>query len=153
MAEYNPFHLGHLYHIRKSLETARADSLVAVISSNFVQRGEPAMIDKGVRAMMALSCGVDLVLELPVAFSSHNAGPFSDAAVDILAATGQVDVISFGMETPREGVPMLLRMADILNDEPHRFKFALKKNLSAGYSFVQARSASLEEIVPGSEDL
>jgi predicted nucleotidyltransferase len=100
---------------------------------------------------MALACGVDLALELPVVFSSHNAGVFADAAVDIIAATGQVSSLSFGMETPYVG--MANDLADILNDEPRRFRVALKKNLGAGFSFVQARSMALDDIVPGSLEL
>ena len=150
VAEYNPFHMGHLYHIRKTRESARFDALVAVISSNFVQRGEPAIVDKRARALMALSCGVDLALELPVAFSSHNAGPFGNAAVDILAATGLVTVISFGMEDPDSAGSSLSGMADILNDEPEEFKLSLREKLSLGFSFVQARSMVLDEMMPGS---
>jgi predicted nucleotidyltransferase len=102
---------------------------------------------------MALSCGIDLALELPVVFSSHNAGPFANAAVDILAATGRVAVISFGMENPDRCESSLFGIADILNDEPANFKLSLKKNLSLGYSFVQARSMALDEIAPGSLEI
>jgi predicted nucleotidyltransferase len=153
IAEYNPFHKGHLYHIRKTRERAQADAIIAVISSNFGQRGEPAILDKGVRAKSALLCGVDLVLELPVVFSSHNAGPFANAAVDILAATGVTDVLSFGMESPDDGISRLCGLADILNHEPDIFRSSLKKFLAAGYSFVQARSMALDGIVPGSLEL
>jgi len=114
IAEYNPLHKGHLYHIRKSRSRAQIDAIIAVISSNFVQRGLPAMIDKGTRARMALACGADLVLELPVAFSSHNAGLFANAAVDILAATGVVSELSFGMENPAFDAAAV---ADLLNDD------------------------------------
>jgi predicted nucleotidyltransferase len=107
----------------------------------------PALADKGLRAAMALSCGADLVLELPVAFSSHNAGVFADAAVDILAATGVVSHISFGMETP--DLPALSALADLLNEEPPFFKDSLKKFLSEGFSFVQSRSMALDLVVPG----
>jgi predicted nucleotidyltransferase len=153
VAEYNPFHMGHLYHIRKTREIARIDALVAVISSNFVQRGGPAVVDKRVRALMALSCGIDLALEIPVAFSSHNAGPFASAAVDILAATGLVAVISFGMENPDSVNTALSSMADILNDEPEEFKLSLREKLSVGCSFVQARSMALDEMMPGALEM
>jgi predicted nucleotidyltransferase len=96
---------------------------------------------------MALLCGADLVLELPVVFSSHNAGVFADAAVDILAATGIVSCVSFGMETP--DLPALRALADILNDEPPAFKTSLRKFLKAGNSFVQSRSMALDEAIPG----
>ena len=150
VAEYNPLHRGHLYHIRKSRNCTEICSIIAVISSNFVQRGEPAMIDKEVRTRMALASGVNLVLELPVVYSSHNAGLFAGAAVDILAATGIVTHLSFGMETPDD---RLSAIADILNDEPQTFKIALKNHMKSGSSFVQARSLVLDELIPGSLEL
>jgi predicted nucleotidyltransferase len=102
---------------------------------------------------MALACGADLALELPAAFSSCNAGVFANAAVDILAATGLVSCVSFGMETPFERNPGFLDIADVLNEEPDDFKADLKKFLRDGHSFVQARSMALEIRVPGSLDL
>ncbi len=146
MAEYNPFHKGHLYHIRKTRNCAQIDAIIVVISSNFVQRGLPALVDKGARARMALAGGADLVLELPVVFSAHNGGLFANAAVDILAATGVVKKLSFGMEAPDRDMSA---MADVLNEEPGDFKDALKKFLAEGYSFVQARSMALDVFVPG----
>lgn len=150
VAEYNPLHHGHQYHIRKSRADANGGAIVAVISADFVQRGEPALLDKGDRARMALAAGVDLVLELPVVFSCHNAGLFANAAVDILAATGVVDAISFGMENPEAD---LERLADLLNAEPEDFRAALKKRLAEGYSFVQARGMALDELLPGSLEI
>lgn len=147
IAEYNSLHEGHQYHIRKSRNIVRADATIAVISSNFVQRGEPALVDKGVRAEMALACGVDLVLELPVVYSSHNAGLFANAAVDILASTGLVSSLCFGMETPDER--KLNAVADLLNEEPKEFRADLRRYLKGGCSFVQARSLALEERIPG----
>jgi predicted nucleotidyltransferase len=153
IAEYNPLHWGHVYHIRKSRERAQADSIIAVISSNFVQRGEPSFVDKRTRTEMALACGVDLALELPAVFSSRSAGVFANAAVDILAATGLTDCISFGMETPLEGGALFPEIAGILNDEPDGFRNDLKKFLDDGYSFVQARGMALERQIPGSLEL
>ncbi|MDR1515872.1 MAG: nucleotidyltransferase family protein [Synergistaceae bacterium] len=151
IAEYNPLHRGHAYHIRKSRGRGGFNAVISVISSNFVQRGLPAVADKSVRAAMAIESGVDLVLELPVVFSSHNAGVFANAAVDILASTGLVSGVSFGMETP--DLPALSALADLLNEEPRSFKTSLKKFLREGYSFVQSRSMALDESVPGALDL
>ncbi|MDR1137527.1 MAG: nucleotidyltransferase family protein [Synergistaceae bacterium] len=153
VAEYNPFHLGHRYHIGKSREYARADAIIALISSNFTQRGEPALLDKLARARMALLCGANLALELPCVFSCRNAGIFADAAVDTLAQTGIVDCISFGIETPDEKKTLFEPMAAVLNDEPPAFKDSLKKFLSTGYSFVQSRSMALEELIPGALEI
>jgi predicted nucleotidyltransferase len=152
-AEYNPLHNGHQYHIRKSRECGKVDAIVSLISANFTQRGEPAMLDKMARARMALSCGVDLVLELPCAFSSRNAGIFANAAIDIFAATGVVGCVSFGTEADDEKKSGFENLADILNDEPAEFKEAVKKHLASGYSFVQARSMALDEIARGALEL
>jgi predicted nucleotidyltransferase len=151
IAEYNPLHRGHAYHIRKSRCRDEFSPVVSVISSNFVQRGEPALADKSARAEMALLSGVDLVLELPVVFSSHSAGVFANAAVDILAATGQVSRMAFGMETP--DLDAVRALADVLNDEPPPFKASLKKFLREGYSFVESRSMALDEVFPGALSL
>lgn len=146
IAEYNPFHKGHLYHIRKTKNCAQIKAIIALISSNFVQRGLPAISGKDVRARMALDHGADLVLELPVVFSSHNAGLFAGGAVDILAATGVTTHLSFGMEDP--SYP-LIELADILIEEPREFKSELRAHLMSGTSFVQARSMALERFAPG----
>ena len=99
---------------------------------------------------MALACGVDLVLELPVVYACHNARLFASAAVDILVATGVVREMSFGMETP--DLATLERLADVLNDEPEDFRALLKMHLAEGYSFVQARSMALDSLIPGALD-
>lgn len=147
VAEYNPFHLGHEYHLDAARSAAGADALVVALSSNFVQRGEPALADKATRTRMALRGGADLVLELPVVFSCHNAGLFANAAVDILAATGVVSSLSFGMETPEVD---LQAISAILNAEPPAFRAALKAFLGMGHSFVEARSKALDIVLPGS---
>lgn len=144
IAEYNPLHRGHRYHIEKASESG--DPIVVVLSSDFTQRGEPAFIDKTSRTMMALKAGADLVLELPVIFSCHNGGVFANAAVDILEATGVVDRLSFGMETVP---PNLEAIVAILVEEPKPFKHALRSFLDLGYSFVRARAEAAEETVPG----
>jgi predicted nucleotidyltransferase len=145
--------MGHQYHIRKSRKFAQIDAVIAVISANFAQRGSPALIDKRARAEMALACGIDLVLELPCVFSSCNAGIFANAAVDILAATGVVDCISFGMEAPLEKKFLFESIARVLNDEPEDFKRSIKKHLAAGYSFVRSRSLALEDKINGAAEL
>ncbi len=144
IAEYNPLHRGHEYHIKKTSESG--DPVIVILSSNFTQRGEPAFIDKRSRAEMALKAGADLVLELPAAYSCHNAGVFANAAVDILAATEVVNRISFGMETIPDNMDAIVA---ILVDEPKPFKLALRSFLDSGYSFVQARAEAAERVLPG----
>jgi predicted nucleotidyltransferase len=116
-----------------------------VLSSYFTQRGEPALLSKWDRAESAIRAGANLVLELPVFFSCHNAGVFAAGAVDILAATGLVRSLSFGMEEPGFDVSPLL---DIVVHEPATFKDTLKKYLNSGFSYVKARAKALESIKP-----
>jgi predicted nucleotidyltransferase len=148
IAEYNPFHNGHAYHMRKAVELAGARAVVVVLSSNFVQRGEPAFQDKWSRTESALMGGADLVLELPVPFSCHNAGVFARGAVRILASSGIVTHLSFGMEGE---IPGQEAIVDILLHEPQPFKEKLKSSLKKGISFVEARANAVEELVPGSK--
>ena len=147
VAEYNPFHKGHLLHIRRARELCGAQAAVAVLSSAFVQRGEPALADKWTRAKAALACGADLVLELPVLFSAHNAGVFANGAVDILAAARAVTHLSFGAENPDCLTDSII---DMILEEPEAFKLSLKKHLAEGFSFVEARARAADEIIPGS---
>jgi predicted nucleotidyltransferase len=149
VAEYNPLHLGHLHHIKEAQRLASAEAAVIVLSPDFVQRGEPALLDKRTRARAALAAGADLVLELPTVYAAHNAGVFANAAVDILAATGAVSHISFGVETPDWKMDRIL---NILIDEPKAFKLRLKEMLDKGYSYVESRSAALEAFEPGSAE-
>lgn len=144
IAEYNPLHNGHLYHIRKTRRNG-SDGIIVVLSSYFTQRGEPALLSKWDRAETALSAGANLVLELPAFFSCHNAGIFASGAVDILAATGLVHSLSFGMEQPECDVEAIL---DILVQEPPYFKDNLKKFLNSGFSYVKARAHALAAIRP-----
>ena len=141
IAEYNPFHKGHLYHLKKIRDSLRADVVIVVLSSYFTQRGEPAICSPVARSKMALLGGADIVIQLPSAFSCQNAGIFASAAVDLLAATGIVSHISFGMETPGQDMTQIL---DILIHEPDAFKAALRQFLDEGHSFPRARSLALQ---------
>ena len=146
VAEYNPLHRGHEHHIKEAAAMSKAEAVVAVLSSDFVQRGEPSIVNKWKRAEMALCSGVDLVLELPSIFSSHNAGVFANAAVDILGATKKVTHIAYGVESNDR---LSDKIVDIVIEEPKPFKFLLKEHLSKGYSFVESRSLAIDAIIPG----
>ena len=98
IAEYNPFHKGHKYHLGQALTESRADVCVAVISGDFTQRGEIALLDKWTRAEMAVRNGVNLVVEMPTLYACSNAGYFAEAGVEILEALG-AEVICFGSES------------------------------------------------------
>ena len=142
IAEYNPFHKGHMYHINETQKITDND-IVVIMSGNFVQRGEPAMTDKHTRAKMALRNGVSLVLELPVEYATGSADVFAKGAVNILDATGIIDTLSFGSE--RGSTDIFDKISNILNNEPEAFKELIKSYLNRGLSYPSARTKSLEE--------
>ena len=98
IAEYNPFHNGHQYHIEETRKRTGADYVIAVMSGDFVQRGAPAFLGKEYRTRMALLCGADLVIELPTAFACAGAEDFALYGTALLQATGVTDYLSFGCE-------------------------------------------------------
>lgn len=139
IAEYDPFHNGHLYQMEEARKRAKADYVVVVMSGDFVQRGEPALLDKWVRAAMALRCGADLVLELPVRCASGSAEYFASEGVRILNALGCVDALSFGCET--EHTEVLEYAARFFSrKEPAAYSVLLQEKLKSGLSFPLARS-------------
>lgn len=142
IVEYNPFHNGHLYHLQKTKQLTKADYIVAVMSGNFVQRGEPACINKWTRTKMALQAGVDLVLELPVIYATASAETFAWGAIQILQQTGIVNSLCFGSEDGN--LNTLKKIAEILYKEPFLFKRELKKNLDQGLNFPKARSNAIQ---------
>ncbi len=142
IAEYNPFHNGHLYHLRRSIEMTGATHTVAVMSGNFVQRGEPAIINKWARAEMAIKSGVDLVIELPTVYACRSAEGFALGALSILNGLGTIDTLCFGSEAGN--LRELEYVAHILYDEPGDYRVYLRDYLSRGYSYPSARSAALE---------
>ena len=91
VAEYNPFHRGHRFHIEETRERTGAECIVAVMSGNFVQRGEPALFNKWLRAEAAVRGGADLVIELPVVYSCSGAEMFAKGAVEILDRLEEID--------------------------------------------------------------
>ena len=141
IAEYNPFHNGHAYHLERSKELAKADYVIAVISGNFVQRGNVSLIDKWAKANMALTNGADLVIELPTIYSVSSAENFAYGAVKILDSLNIVDYISFGSELA--DMQILERCADILYKQPQKFVNLLNHELSKGLSFPKARENAL----------
>lgn len=115
VAEYNPFHNGHLYQLAEAKKKTGADVLIVAMSGDFLQRGEPAVIDKWQRAQTALSHGADIVLEIPAAFSVQPADLFAKGAVELLDLMG-IDVLSFGSESG-DGSDFLLSAAMYLEKE------------------------------------
>jgi len=140
IAEYNPFHNGHLYHLNEARAITGASYVVAVLSGNFVQRGEPAIVDKITRTKMALAAGIDVVVELPHMYAMSSAGYFASGAVSLLDNLGVVDGIAFGTEANLADIEVV---AKILRDEPESFKATLKAGLDRGLSYPDARARAL----------
>ena len=151
IAEYNPFHYGHLYHLMKSKELVRPDFVVVVQSGNFTQRGEAAIADKWIRAEAAVHCGADLVLELPVVYAVQTAELFAYGAVQTLNHTGLTDYLSFGSEI--NDLEQLKTIAELFVPESQVYRNNLKSFLQQGLSFPAARSqAVLHYLAPSSEE-
>ncbi len=142
IAEYNPFHNGHLYQIQQ-VKKAGADCIVVVMSGDFLQRGTPAVFDKWTRTRMALMCGADLVIELPAVFATASAQYFARGGVSILDRLGCVDTISFGCES--DDITMIQTLSSYLSEEPEEYKQKLQNYLREGNSFPKARELALSE--------
>lgn len=141
VAEYNPFHNGHLYHLEKSKKDTGSDYSIAIISGNFTQRGSTSLVDKWEKTQMAISNGVDLVIELPTIYATSSAENFADGAIKILDSLKIVDYVSFGAETPN--LSALDHLAEILYYEPKEYKALLSIELGKGLSFPKARENAL----------
>lgn len=142
ITEYNPFHNGHLYHMQKAKEITGADSVIAVMSGNYVQRGAPAIMPKHLRAEVALEAGIPLVLELPVCYASGSAEYFADGAISLFEKLGCIDSICFGSECG--DYYLLEKVAHVTADEPEAYKQTLQDVLKQGLSFPLARQAALK---------
>lgn len=141
VTEYNPFHNGHLYHLNKAMELTGADVSIAVMSGDFVQRGEPAILDKYARASMALNSGVNLVVELPVNYAVSSAESFADGAVKVLHYI-KADSIAFGSESGN--IDRLLKVARILCDNEEMLYKEISNYTSRGMSYAAARQKVVE---------
>lgn len=149
IAEYNPFHLGHAYHIEETKRLTGADFVVAVMSGDFVQRGGPAFLSKYQRTRMALLGGADLVFELPSTHACESAELFARSGVELLAGLGCIDTLSFGSETG-DAAPFI-SLGRYLADEPEAFQSQLRMQLKNGLSFPAARQKALETIFPSTD--
>jgi len=145
ITEYNPMHKGHVYHLNESKRITGSDYVVCVMSGNFIQRGEPAIINKWARAKCALLSGVDLVIELPLVFAMSSAEYFAFGAVKLLDSLNVVDCISFGSESGE--LKDIETISEILVNEPSEFKEILKSCITAGYSFPSAREKALKKYI------
>lgn len=145
IAEYNPFHSGHAYHLRQARQASGADYVVAVMSSCFTQRGEAALLSPADRARMALENGADAVFALPACWAVRDAEHFALGGVALLKGLG-VDAISFGAETA--DLPQLAACARLLEQPDAAFTAALRRHMDSGLPYPAALSAAMEEALP-----
>ncbi len=146
IAEYNPFHNGHKYHIDQTRKITGADFIIIVMSGNFTQRGTPAIMDKYSRARMALENGADMVIELPSCYACGSAEYFADGAIALLDKLGCVDYVCFGSECG--DIELLRPIAEILATEPDDYREMLKAELKNGATFPRARNRALIHCIP-----
>ncbi len=145
ISEYNPFHNGHQFHIEETRRLTNADGIVAIMSGNLVQRGDIAIFDKRVRSRAATLGGADLTIQLPSVYAAASAEFFALNAVKTLNALGNISFLSFGAETPH--VHMLLKVAELLADEPAELSGKIKHYMSEGLAYPVARSRATGEIL------
>ena len=141
VAEYNPFHNGHYYHLQATKEITGAEYCVAVISGNFTQRGDTSIVNKWAKAYMAICGGADLVIELPTVYSISSAENFASGAVKILDNLKVVNAISFGAEA--NDLATLNNIANVLYEEPKAYTNILSHELKKGISYPAARENAL----------
>jgi predicted nucleotidyltransferase len=159
IAEYNPFHNGHAFHIEETRKRTGADYVIAVMSGDFVQRGAPAILNKYERARAALENGVDLVIELPTCAAISSAEGFATGAVSILGGLGVVDVLSFGAEissddaSAKTETEMLTCAARLFAFEPSAFRELLSSYLKKGHPFASARAMAATKYLSSCIDL
>ncbi len=151
IAEYNPLHNGHIYHMEESKKQADSEFCIVAMSGNFVQRGEPACSDKFTRAEWAVMGGADVVVEIPTVYAVASAERFAEGAVKTLAATGVVTDLAFGVET--EDVNALYHLADLLDREPANLRVYLLHHLKQGKSFPRAQYDALSDLGVPSDEL
>lgn len=145
VCEYNPFHTGHMYQLERAKKELCADNIIGIMSGNYVQRGDIAVYPKQIRAKAAISCGMDLVLELPAVLTLQSAERYAANAVEILNTLGCVDYLFFGAEAPE--TELLYNIAAVLAHEDAGFKSALRKELDKGISFALARANAVRQLL------
>ncbi|MEG0367303.1 MAG: nucleotidyltransferase [Coprobacillus sp.] len=144
IVEYNPFHNGHIYHIQKAKELTQADYVIAVMSSSFVQRGEPAIIDKWNRSYIAVEHGVDLVVELPFVYACQSADYFAKGAIDLLNTIGVTD-ICFGSEDGN--IDTFINIAKAIDTNQDTYNQSIKNYMSNGLRYPDACNQALKDIL------
>ncbi|EIJ81612.1 hypothetical protein PB1_01685 [Bacillus methanolicus PB1] len=149
IVEYNPFHNGHAYHVKKTREETGADIVIAVMSGNFLQRGEPALLSKWDRAEMALKGGADIVFELPYQFAVQKAETFAKGAVEILYKAG-CNSICFGSESG--SIADFQATLRYMKKHNHLFQQQIKHHIEKGVSYPKAMSLAFQDL-PADEEI
>ena len=144
IVEYNPFHNGHIYHIQKAKEITQCDYVIAIMSSSFVQRGEPAIKDKWTRSHLAIEYGVDLVIELPFVYSCQSADYFAKGAIDLLHAIGVTD-LCFGSENG--DIDTFIEIAQAIDQHQEQYDHIIKKEMKQGLRYPDACNLALKSIL------
>lgn len=143
IVEYNPFHNGHLYHVRQSKQQNDADVVIAVMSGSFLQRGEPAIVNKWSRAAMALHNGVDIVIELPYIYSTQHAEHFASGAVSLLESI-KCDSFCFGSEKGR--ISSFVQLYEIMSQQEEALNEQIRHYCKQGNSYPRAFSLALHSL-------
>jgi predicted nucleotidyltransferase len=144
VVEHNPFHNGHLYHIKESRKKTGADVVIAVMSGNFLQRGEPALVDKWSRTEMALQGGVDIVIELPYVFSTAQASDFAKGAIAILEAAGCTD-FCFGSE--QGSIEPFINSYKLITSQHKSYQNSINQFMKTGMSYPKALNEAYAELI------
>lgn len=145
IAEYNPMHNGHIYHIKKAKELANADFCIVIMSGSFTEQGNVAVLDKFTRAKLAIENGADLVIELPTIYATSSAENFARGAVNILNSLGCITHLAFGAET--DNIDSLQEIARTCVDKENQIIATTKKYLKLGITSAQARDNSLKHLL------
>lgn len=144
IAEYNPLHNGHVYHMNEAKRLAGSDVVVVAMSGDYVQRGEPAILDKWERGEIAISCGADIVIEIPTYYCLGNARQYGAAGVFLLESLGNVRHLAFGSETG--DVNSLQRIADNLRDNAEEIDKEIRLFTKEGLSYPKARATAYAKV-------
>ncbi|MFD1067243.1 nucleotidyltransferase [Oceanobacillus locisalsi] len=150
VVEYNPFHYGHQYHLKQARKETDADCMIAVMSGNFLQRGEPAILDKYHRAKAAILGGVDLVVELPYAYAVQNSDHFARGAIETLFHSG-VSAVCFGSESGN--IAAFTDAYQLQKEHLYAYEANLKRYLNQGFSYPDAATKAYRHISGLSEIL
>lgn len=143
IVEYNPFHNGHAYHLQETKKLTNADVVVAIMSGHFLQRGEPALVSKWIRAKMALEGGVDVVIELPYAFATQKAETFASGAVSLLHALG-VQEVCFGSESGN--IESFIHTLSLQQQCMEAFDQNVRQGMKEGISYPKALAEAFSSL-------